>query len=97
MHFFIPYRKLLPTLQTVGYFGQLMAMELRFADTLATLLAIVVEQVEGVLAQGGDGYEVAGGEQCHAEVAEVPYEVERSKSTDEYKKRHLRKDGRGSG
>ena len=62
----------LPALQLVGDFGQLAAMEGGLLDASALLAAVVVEQTEGVFAQNQDGNKVAGGEEGHEEVDNVP-------------------------
>lgn len=51
-------------------------MEYRFFDALSLLLTVVVEQTEGVLAEQNDGNEVAGSEEGHNQVGDVPNELE---------------------
>ena len=69
-------KKLFPALQFVFNLGQQAAVEDGLLDAVAFLCAVVVEQPEHILAQGDDGDEVAGGEDGHAEVTEVPYHIE---------------------
>lgn len=61
-----------------------MAVENGFVNAAALLFAIVVEQAEGVAAEGDDGHEVAGREQRHAEVTEAPHELEGGHGADEH-------------
>ena len=57
-------------------------MEYRLFNTLALLVAIVVEQAEGIASQEHDGYEVAGREEGHEEVNDIPYQFETGQSTE---------------
>ena len=75
---------LFPAFQFVLNLGELTAMEARFLDALALLLAIVVQQAEGIFAQQDDGYEVAGGEESHEEVDDVPHQLEAGHSTEHH-------------
>ena len=59
-------------------------MEDGVADAAALLLTVVVEQTEGVAAEGDDGDEVAGGEQRHTQVAKTPDEVEGGEGAEEH-------------
>ena len=47
-------------------------MEDGFFNTLTLLLTIVVQQAEGITSQDHDGDEVAGREECHEEIDDVP-------------------------
>ena len=69
-------RKSVPTIEVGGDFGELVAVESGFFDAVAFLVAVVVEESESVLAQGDDSDEVAGREECHKEVSQIPYEFE---------------------
>ena len=51
-------------------------MEDRFLNTLTFLTAIVVEQTESIASQQHDGDEVAGRQEGHEEVDDVPDELE---------------------
>ena len=75
---------LFPTVQAVGNVGQLVTVELRVADALTLLPAVVVEQTEGILTESDDGYEVAGCEQGHTDVDHVPRHIEGDKGTDHH-------------
>ncbi len=59
----------------MGYLRQLAAVERRFLDATPLLLAVVVKQTEGILAENDDGYKVAGSEKCHEEVDNVPHQL----------------------
>ena len=74
----------LPTRNLVFYLRQLAAVEHGFFDALALLLAVVVEQAEGVATQEDDGHEVAGGEEGHEEIDDVPHHFEAGQRTEHY-------------
>lgn len=66
--FFLP-----PTLDIVCDVGHLVAVEGGTADALALLREVVVQQSEDVLTQDSNGYQIAGGLQPHAQVADGPH------------------------
>ena len=77
-------RLCLPTLYLVFYLRQLTAMEDGFFYALSLLLAVVVEQSEGIAAQKDDGNEVAGREEGHEEVDDVPYQFKAGQCTEDH-------------
>ena len=64
---------LLPTPDVVCDVGHLVAVEGGTADALALLREVVVQQAEDVLAPDSSGYQIAGGLQPHAQVADGPH------------------------
>ena len=57
------------------------AVECGFLDALTLLTAVVVEQTEGVATKEDDGNEVAGREEGHKEIDDVPDEFETGNSS----------------
>ena len=66
---------LLPTLQIFFYLRQLASVEGWLLDAAAFLAAVIIEQAEGIFAKLENGDEVAGCQQSHAEVAEIPHQL----------------------
>ena len=59
-------------------------MEGWFLYALALLLAVVVEQAEGIATQDDNGYQVAGGEERHEEIDKVPYKVKARNGSEQH-------------
>ena len=59
-------------------------MEGGVLDAAALLATVVIEQAEDVLAEADDGYEVAGGEEGHEEVAQIPDELQRGEGAEHH-------------
>ena len=57
-------------------------MENRAVYAATLLAAVVIEQAERVVTEGDYRDEIAGGEECHEEVAETPNKIKRSESSE---------------
>ena len=60
---------ILPPYQFILNLRQQMRIEDGVLDASPLLTAIIIEEAEGIVAEGYDGYEVAAREQRHAKVA----------------------------
>ena len=58
-------------------------MENRLLDAIALLLAVVVEQTEGIAPQKRNGYKVASCKECHKEIDEIPHEFKTGYGTED--------------
>lgn len=67
---------LLPRLQVILDLRQAVGMEDRLLDALTFLAHIVVKTAEDVLRQEEDRREVDDGDQCHADIAQAPHQVQ---------------------
>ena len=59
-------------------------MEGWFLNALALLLTVVIEQTEGIAPQNDNGNQVAGGEERHEEIDQVPYQVKARNSSEQH-------------
>ena len=75
---------LLPAFYIFLYFRQLAPMKRWLFDAVALLCPVVVEQSEGIASEEGDGDEVAGCEEGHEEVDDVPNELEAGHGTEHH-------------
>ena len=58
-------------------------MEDGFLDATSFLLAVVVEQAEGIASQQDDSHKVASRQEGHEEVDDVPHQLEAGKGTED--------------
>ena len=73
---------LFPTLDVAFYLRQLTAMEDWLLDAVAFLLAIVIEQTEGIAAKEDDSHKVAGRKEGHEEINDVPHQFKAGEGTE---------------